>query len=95
VPSGAAAAARDTLGGALVTAGQLPDQLGATLLGAAREAFTQGLQVTAAISAVVALGIAILAAALLRDVRASAEPEEQADLEPDAAVEEVPRLTAA
>jgi DHA2 family multidrug resistance protein-like MFS transporter len=95
VPSAAATAARDTLGGALAAAGQLPDQLGGTLLGAAREAFTRGLQATAAISAVVALAIAILAAALLRDVRAGAEPEERADPEPDAATEEVARPTAA
>jgi DHA2 family multidrug resistance protein-like MFS transporter len=88
VPSGAAAAARDTLGGAVAAAGQLPDQLGGALLGVAREAFTQGLQVTAAISAVVALAIAILAAALLRDVRGSAEPEERADPEPDPAAAE-------
>ena len=44
VPPEAAEAARSTLSGALATAAQLPDQLGATLLGAAREAFTQGLQ---------------------------------------------------
>src|SRR6266498_4493577 len=36
VPPQAAAAARDTLGGAVAAAGQLPDQLGQALLGAAR-----------------------------------------------------------
>jgi DHA2 family multidrug resistance protein-like MFS transporter len=79
VPSQAAAAAGDTLGGAVGVAHQLPDELGAALLGAARAAFTMGLQVTAAISAVVAVGIAVLATFLLRGVRASsqAEPAEQ------------------
>ncbi len=79
VPSQAAAVARDTLGGAVGVAHQLPDGVGAALLGAAREAFTMGLQVTAAISAVVAVGIAVLATFLLRGVRASsqAEPAEQ------------------
>jgi len=77
VPGEAAAAARDTLGGAVAAAGQLPDQLGAPLLDAAREAFTQGVQLSFAISAAVAIGIAILVAALLRHVGAGSEPEEQ------------------
>jgi DHA2 family multidrug resistance protein-like MFS transporter len=42
IPPHAAEAARDTLGGAVAVAGQLPDQLGAALLDTAREAFTQG-----------------------------------------------------
>jgi DHA2 family multidrug resistance protein-like MFS transporter len=77
VPSEAATAARDTLGGAVAAAGQLPEQLGATLLDTAREAFTQGLQLSFAISAAVAIGIAVLVAALLRHVGAGPEPEEQ------------------
>ena len=77
VPGEAAAAARDTLGGAVEAAGQLPDQLGTALLDAAREAFTQGVQLSFAISAAVAIGIAILVAALLRHVGAGSEPEEQ------------------
>jgi MFS transporter, DHA2 family, multidrug resistance protein len=89
VPSQAAAVARDTLGGAVGVAHQLPGGVGAALLGAAREAFTMGLQVTAAISAVVAVGIAVLATFLLRGVRASSqvEPAEQpaTATEPDTA----------
>jgi sn-glycerol 3-phosphate transport system permease protein len=42
-----------------IGAGRLLDQRGAALVGAAREAFTQGLHATAAISAVVALAIAV------------------------------------
>src|SRR6266542_83124 len=64
IPSQAAAAARDTLGGAVGVAGQLPADVGAALLATAREAFTMGLQVTAAISAAVAIGIAVLATVL-------------------------------
>ena len=77
VPSQAAHAARDTLGGAVAVAGQLPDQPGQALLDVARQAFTQGLQLTFAVSAAVAIGIAILAAVLLRHVGAGSEPEEQ------------------
>jgi MFS transporter, DHA2 family, multidrug resistance protein len=69
----AAEAARDTLGGAVAAGDQLPDPLAAELLDAAREAFTQGVQVTAAASAVVAAGTAALAAVLLRHVRTGSE----------------------
>jgi DHA2 family multidrug resistance protein-like MFS transporter len=75
----AAAAARDTLGGAVAAAGKLPEQLGAALLDAAREAFTQGLRLSFAISAAVAVGIAVLVAALLRQVGAGPEPSRQPD----------------
>jgi DHA2 family multidrug resistance protein-like MFS transporter len=85
-PPEAAEAARDTLGGAVAAADQLPDQVGAELLEAAREAFTQGLQLTAITSATVVLGMAILAVALLRDVPTGSEPEDQADTEPAGSV---------
>jgi len=83
VPPEAAAAARDTLGGAVEIAGQLPDRLGAPLIDAAREAFIQGLHLAAGISVVGAIGLAIFVAVLLRRVRGSSEPGEQPDLEPD------------
>jgi MFS transporter, DHA2 family, multidrug resistance protein len=67
----AAAAARDTLGGAVAAAGQLHGQLGQALLGAAREAFTQGLHLAFAISAAAAIAVAILAAVLLHRLRPS------------------------
>jgi DHA2 family multidrug resistance protein-like MFS transporter len=76
VPPEAAESARSTLGGALVIAGQLPGQLGPELVTAASEAFVQGLQVAAALSAVGAIGIAILVLAMLRQVRAGGGPEE-------------------
>ena len=75
IPPQAAQAARDTLGGAVAVAGELPERHGAALLDTAREAFTQGAQLSFAISAGVALGIAILVATLLRGVDASSRPE--------------------
>jgi DHA2 family multidrug resistance protein-like MFS transporter len=67
VPESAAAAARDTLGGAVAAAGQLPGDTGAMLLAAAREAFTQGLHYAFAIGAVASIVVAALAAVRLRD----------------------------
>jgi DHA2 family multidrug resistance protein-like MFS transporter len=81
LPDGAAEAARGTLGGAQAAAMQLPDRLGGPLLDAAREAFTQGLHVVAAVSAVVAVGGAVLAAALLRGVPASSQSDGRPDPE--------------
>jgi DHA2 family multidrug resistance protein-like MFS transporter len=65
VPAGVpheAEPARNTLGGALATAGQLPPPLDAVLLDTARDAFAQAFHVTAFISAAILL--ATLAAAL-------------------------------
>jgi DHA2 family multidrug resistance protein-like MFS transporter len=88
VPTEAAAAAHDTLGAALNVAQQLPDGLGVVLLEVARSAFVQGMQVTSAISAVVAIGIAILALVMLRHVPPSSQPQEHLPAaEPKAAVE--------
>jgi DHA2 family multidrug resistance protein-like MFS transporter len=80
VPTEAATMARDTLGAAVAVARQLPDGLGVALLEVARDAFVQGMQLTAAISAVVAIGIAILAVVMLRHVPPSSESQDQAGL---------------
>jgi DHA2 family multidrug resistance protein-like MFS transporter len=77
VPPQAAEAARDTLGGALEVAAGLPDQLGSALVGAAGDAFTQGLHVAAVISAVGSVALAMLAMTLLRRVGTGSEPEGQ------------------
>ena len=79
VPVAAANAARDTLGGALAAAQNLPDDLGAGLLEAARAAFTQGLQVATGTGAVIALGIALLVAVRPRHVPSHAEGESQVE----------------
>lgn len=68
IPAEAAETARDTLGGALSVSSQLPDGLGDELLEVARLAFTDGLRLTAAISAVLAIGVAVVATVLLRSV---------------------------
>ena len=77
VPPDAASAARDTLGGAVAAAEELSDPLGGDLLDAAREAFTQALELSAITSAAIVLGVAILAAAVLRDVHTDSGPEGQ------------------
>jgi DHA2 family multidrug resistance protein-like MFS transporter len=65
VPPEAAEVARSTIGGAVSVSGQLPSALGGELLISAREAFAQAFGTTAAISAFIAIGVAILAVALL------------------------------
>jgi MFS transporter, DHA2 family, multidrug resistance protein len=76
VPADAASATHDSLAAATAAAQHLPDQVAAALLIPAREAFTAGMHVVAAISAVLLIGVAILAATLFRDIRPiGAEPE--------------------
>jgi hypothetical protein len=53
---------------------------------AAREAFTQALQLAATLSAAVAIGAAALAAAQLRRVRMNSELEEERALESERAL---------
>ena len=72
IPPEAAVAARDTLGGAVAAAGQLPGP-GAALLDIARKGFTNGLQFTAMTSAFVVLGMAILVMVSLGRVRSTSE----------------------
>jgi MFS transporter, DHA2 family, multidrug resistance protein len=86
LPTGLAAderaGAADTLDGAVAAVAQLPSEVGAAVLEAARAAFTIGLNVGAATAAVIAGLAAILAAVRLRHVpptgAASAEPAEPA-----------------
>src|SRR5216117_1654609 len=66
VPAEAAEVAKATLGGAVSVAQQLPDQLRAELLGTARDAFAQSVRLTAAISAVISLAMAIIVRVWLR-----------------------------
>jgi hypothetical protein len=64
-------------------AGELPDPLADELLDAARDAFTQALQLTSVTSVAIVVGMAILAAILLRDVRsAGSEPGDHPATEP-------------
>jgi DHA2 family multidrug resistance protein-like MFS transporter len=73
VPSPVADAARDTLGGAVTAAAHLPAHVAGELLGAARVAFTDGLEVAVLVGAGVGAAMALLAALELRSARL--EPE--------------------
>jgi MFS transporter, DHA2 family, multidrug resistance protein len=85
VPAELAAAAQDTLGGAVAVAGQLPIELGTIVLAAAREAFVAGMHLTAGIAAVVASGLALLAVLALRSAAAPSEadwPDSESSADP-------------
>jgi DHA2 family multidrug resistance protein-like MFS transporter len=79
IPTEAASTIRDTFAGAVAVASQLPDPLGSELLSVARGAFTQALQWTAGVSAVIALATAIASALLLRhtgvDMKTHRDPD--------------------
>jgi DHA2 family multidrug resistance protein-like MFS transporter len=69
VPAEAAEVARDTLGSAAAVAGQLPGELGAAVLAAAREAFVAGMQLSSAIAAGIGVALAVLVLVALRNQR--------------------------
>jgi len=69
VPASAAAEAGDTLGAAVAAADQLNASSAETLLELTREAFVSGMQLSAAIAAVIAVAVAVLALVGLRKAR--------------------------
>ncbi|WP_344605987.1 MFS transporter [Streptomyces glaucus] len=69
MPASAPDAARETLGGALAVAGQLPQSAGQALATAARKAFTSGMHGAAIAGAVLLLAAAVPAARALRGIR--------------------------
>jgi MFS transporter, DHA2 family, multidrug resistance protein len=73
IPATAPLPARETLGGALAVAEQLPTTTGEPLAAAAREAFTHGMQGAAIAGATVLLGAAVAAVTALRKVRVREE----------------------
>jgi DHA2 family multidrug resistance protein-like MFS transporter len=83
VPPEVAAAARDTLGGAVSAATELPGPSADALLDVARHAFVAGLQLTSGIAAVVAAAIAVLAAVALRRPAAAGTADEELDVAAD------------
>ncbi|MBC8161892.1 MAG: MFS transporter [Roseiflexaceae bacterium] len=88
----AAQAAQDTLGGVVALAGQLSSQTGDALLVVGRAAFTEGLQLTAVIAAVVMTGLTVMAVVVLRDTQMGSEPEAHLESEHAVrAVQEQPR----
>jgi len=78
VPSHAGEAVKDTLGGAVGVADRVPS----SLIDAATGAFDHGLQVAAGTSALLMLGMAVLAAILLREPRTDQAVGDQADVAP-------------
>lgn len=77
IPTEIAEAARDTLGGAIRVASQLPPDQSQALLTTAREAFVQGLHFAALIAAAIAIFATITVFTLLRNTEArSAETKE-------------------
>jgi DHA2 family multidrug resistance protein-like MFS transporter len=92
VPPVAAEAARDTLGGAVAVAAELPGELGAAVLGVAQEAFVAGMHFTSAIATVIAFGLALLAVVALRNQRLGGGDD--ADDEPDSAFTAPPEQVA-
>lgn len=84
LPAEVETAARDNLDGAIASAGQVPAELSASMLRAARDAFAGGFNVAAATSAGIAAVAAVLAAVALREVPPTGsvdktpEPDQQA-----------------
>jgi DHA2 family multidrug resistance protein-like MFS transporter len=89
LPTAVAAAAAESIAGATAAAHALPDQLATALLAVARDAFTSGLHVVAAVSAVLLAGIALLIATTLRHLPPIAQPDHANPDQP----EEVPAST--
>jgi DHA2 family multidrug resistance protein-like MFS transporter len=67
-PAAVAAASKASFAGAVAAAPALPARVAATLLSQARAAFTSGMHVTATTSAVLLVGVAVMAVVLLRHV---------------------------
>jgi DHA2 family multidrug resistance protein-like MFS transporter len=73
-PPTALATARDTLGGAVTVAGQLPGRIGTGLLEAARAAFTHGLNNAALGAAIVMVLASVASAVFFRGVQVESPP---------------------
>lgn len=89
LPTGAADAAQDTLGGAVVVSAALPPAQGTAVFDAAAGAFVTGLQVVSAVATVIAVIIAVVAWFALRQPRpvtAEADVAADADVVADANV---------
>lgn len=89
VPAGVMVTARDTLGGAVTVAEGLSGEIGAQMVAVARAAFTQGLELIAAVSAAIAVVLAVVALLLLRRVGAGSETESQAGPEHETTIHDV------
>ena len=66
VPNALADEATETLGGAVAVADKVPNDFSGQLLATANEAFVTGMQLNALIGAIIAVGLAILAASFFK-----------------------------
>jgi DHA2 family multidrug resistance protein-like MFS transporter len=82
LPADVTESARATLAGALDVSSRLPDETGQALTLAAQEAFLRGVQLTAAISVVGTIALAIFAAFALRNARPGSHQPEPVSEEP-------------
>jgi DHA2 family multidrug resistance protein-like MFS transporter len=82
LPSQAATAARDTLGGAVAVASELPAATADLLLTEARTAFVNGMHVAALIAGVIGLGLAAFAFVTLRGREMEGSEDEPTCVEP-------------
>jgi DHA2 family multidrug resistance protein-like MFS transporter len=73
MPASAPGAARETLGGALAVAAELPGRAGESLASAARAAFTDSVHAAGLAGAAILAAAAVAAAITLRGTRASAD----------------------
>ncbi len=83
VPADAVSTAGESLVSAVNVAADLPPAQSAELLGAAREAFTTGMNTVAGISAALVAAVAVLAVVVLRHVPPTGSAEAGAEPEPD------------
>jgi DHA2 family multidrug resistance protein-like MFS transporter len=67
--------ARETIGNAVAVADQLPGPIGRELLGVTREAYTNGVQAAAFVTAGIAVVLAVVTATLLRRVETEVAPQ--------------------
>jgi DHA2 family multidrug resistance protein-like MFS transporter len=79
LPTPAADAAKDTLGGAVVVSSTLPPAEGSAVFDAAANAFVTGLQVVSAVATVIAVLIAVVSWFALRQPRLDADGASGAD----------------
>lgn len=83
VPDEAADAASDTLGAAVGAAEGLDAATAADLLAITRDAFVQGMQVSAVIAAIIAAAVAVVALVGLRDPATADDSSGEGDLQPE------------
>ncbi|MBI5667423.1 MAG: MFS transporter [Chloroflexi bacterium] len=79
-------AIRETLGGAVAAAAQLPDPVGSTLLESAHQAFIRGLHLNALLAVIGFIGLAALTTTMLRHIQPHAEAATEPELNPGLAV---------